>query len=120
MGSSMKPSIFTDRVANALRKWHRTAKKNVRRARQVARSSPGTPSGPTSPVHLLRRHAGGPVSPRTPGTPSGPTSPVHLLWRHAGGPAQSPPRSEGSGSLALRIDIPAPRDFSFDKNRDGT
>lgn len=55
MGSNMKPTIFNDRVANALRKWHHTARKHVKQARQTA-SSPGTPSQSMSPAHLLHRY----------------------------------------------------------------
>ncbi|PWA83152.1 seven transmembrane MLO family protein [Artemisia annua] len=31
MGSTMKPTIFNDRVATALRSWHQTAKKQIKR-----------------------------------------------------------------------------------------
>lgn len=55
MGSNMKPTIFSDRVANALRKWHHTARKHVKQARQTA-STPGTPSQSMSPAHLLHRY----------------------------------------------------------------
>lgn len=59
MGSSMKPTIFNDKVASALKKWHHSAKKHVKELGK--RSSECTPlSSPThgmSPVHLLHRHA---------------------------------------------------------------
>lgn len=55
MGSNIKPTIFNDRVANALRKWHLTARKQVRQTRQTA-SSPSTPRKSMSPVHLLHRY----------------------------------------------------------------
>ncbi|KAJ1425989.1 Mlo-related protein [Sesbania bispinosa] len=59
MGSTMKPTIFNERVAVALRNWHHTAKKHVKQNRgsglQTPLSSrPITPTHPMSPVHLLR------------------------------------------------------------------
>jgi mlo protein len=66
MGSSMKPTIFNDRVVNALRKWHNTAKKRIKQNRH---SSASTPAAGSSPVHLLRAYKGDldsipPTSPR--------------------------------------------------------
>ncbi|KAL6575835.1 MLO-like protein 12 [Orobanche hederae] len=63
MGSTMKPTIFNERVAAALRNWHHTAKKQVKQTNK--HSAPGTPmssrpatpgSHGMSPVHLLRGH----------------------------------------------------------------
>ncbi|XP_057998697.1 MLO-like protein 6 isoform X2 [Hevea brasiliensis] len=57
MGSSMKPTIFNERVAAALRNWHKTAKKNIKRNKGSVTplsSRPATPSHHMSPVHLLR------------------------------------------------------------------
>lgn len=58
MGSSMKPIIFGDNVATALRSWHHTAKKRVKHGLSghttPANSRPTTPLRGTSPVHLLR------------------------------------------------------------------
>lgn len=58
MGSTMKASIFNERVAMALRNWHKTAKRNIKRNRVgsvTPMSSRGTtPTHPMSPVHLLR------------------------------------------------------------------
>lgn len=50
MGTKMKPVIFGDQVASALRGWRQTAKKQ---AKQGGRSSNTTPfsSRPTSPLH---------------------------------------------------------------------
>lgn len=62
MGSTMKPSIFDERVAKALRNWHQTAKKNIKK-KSIGTSSasvtpmssmPTSPNHPLSPVHLLR------------------------------------------------------------------
>ncbi|WZY82063.1 hypothetical protein YC2023_028447 [Brassica napus] len=49
MGSSMRPTIFNDRVANALKKWHNTAKKQAKHGN----SGSNTPrsSRPTTPKH---------------------------------------------------------------------
>ncbi|KAG9453356.1 hypothetical protein H6P81_006260 [Aristolochia fimbriata] len=63
MGSNMKPTIFNERVATALRKWHHTAKKHVKHTRQSGSvtpmsSAPATPSHGLSPVHLLRHYRG--------------------------------------------------------------
>ncbi|KAJ9698172.1 hypothetical protein PVL29_007316 [Vitis rotundifolia] len=59
MGSTMKPTIFNDRVATALRTWHHTAKKNIKHNKHSGlatpmSSRPTTPSRGTSPAHLLR------------------------------------------------------------------
>jgi mlo protein len=57
MGSSMKPTIFNERVANALRKWHHTAKKHIKQ-NQHSTSTPETPMHSMSPVHLLHHYQG--------------------------------------------------------------
>ncbi|KDP44089.1 hypothetical protein JCGZ_05556 [Jatropha curcas] len=57
MGSSMKPTIFNERVAAALRNWHQTAKKHIKHRKgsiTPLSSRPATPSHNMSPVHLLR------------------------------------------------------------------
>ncbi|XP_059428605.1 MLO-like protein 6 [Corylus avellana] len=70
MGSTMKPTIFNERVVNAIRKWHQTAKKHIKQSRQSA-STPGTPLHSASPVYLLRHYKGDldsfPTSPRMSG-----------------------------------------------------
>ncbi|KAB5540691.1 hypothetical protein DKX38_013665 [Salix brachista] len=64
MGSSMKPTIFNERVATALRNWHHTAKKNIKQNNNGSvsgtplSSRPTTPSHHASPVHLLRHYRG--------------------------------------------------------------
>lgn len=52
MGSNMKPTIFNDRVAKALRAWHHTARKQIKKNH---RSVSGTPvsSRPSTPPHIL-------------------------------------------------------------------
>ncbi|KAG5253183.1 MLO protein [Salix suchowensis] len=64
MGTTMRPTIFNERFAKALRNWHHTAKQHIKQNRQSgtvtpATSAPGTPSRTISPVHLLRGHRGG-------------------------------------------------------------
>jgi mlo protein len=62
MGSSMKPTIFNDRVADALRSWHQTARKNTRQSHHHSEtnspfsSRPATPTHGMSPVHLLHNY----------------------------------------------------------------
>lgn len=61
MGSTMKPTIFHDRVATALRKWHHTAKRNIKHshhgdANSQYSSRPATPTHGMSPVHLLHNY----------------------------------------------------------------
>ncbi|KAJ4970388.1 hypothetical protein NE237_003487 [Protea cynaroides] len=61
MGSKIKPTIFNERVAKALRNWHDTARKNVKERKGsmtgTPRSSrPSTPRNGMSPVHLLRHY----------------------------------------------------------------
>ncbi|XP_048324386.2 MLO-like protein 6 isoform X1 [Ziziphus jujuba] len=59
MGSTMKPTIFNERVAAALRNWHHTAKKHIKQNRGSVTpmsSRPATPSHHMSPVHLLRHY----------------------------------------------------------------
>ncbi|RZC70360.1 hypothetical protein C5167_033634 [Papaver somniferum] len=69
MGSSLKPTIFNDRVATALRKWHHTARKNIKQNQQ-SRTATGTPtsSRPATPSHRL-----------SPGYPSKATYSMHRL-----------------------------------------
>uniref|UniRef100_A0A0R0KTC4 MLO-like protein n=1 Tax=Glycine max TaxID=3847 RepID=A0A0R0KTC4_SOYBN len=66
MASTMKPTIFNDRVAAALKKWHHTSKKHVKHRKHSegnnatpfsSRSS--TPTFGMSPIHLLHRHLAG-------------------------------------------------------------
>ncbi|CAN0905036.1 MLO-like protein 6 [Linum grandiflorum] len=63
MGSTMKPTIFDEKVATALRKWHHTARKNIKHNNKLILGSvspmssrPTTPSHHLSPIHLLRNH----------------------------------------------------------------
>ncbi|XP_075506342.1 MLO-like protein 6 [Primulina tabacum] len=61
MGSSMRPTIFNERVATALKNWHHSAKKQIKHNKHSTSvtpmsSMPPTPSHGLSPVHLLRNH----------------------------------------------------------------
>lgn len=48
MGSSMKPTIFNERVATALRNWHHTAKKNIKQNNNGSVSGTPLSSRPTT------------------------------------------------------------------------
>lgn len=57
----MRPTIFNDRVAAALKSWHHTAKKHTKHSRHSENttpfsSRPATPTHGMSPVHLLHNH----------------------------------------------------------------
>ncbi|KFK40693.1 hypothetical protein AALP_AA2G029100 [Arabis alpina] len=59
MGSKMKPTVFNERVATALKSWHHTAKKQIKHGRNSESttpfsSRPTTPTHGSSPIHLLR------------------------------------------------------------------
>ncbi|XP_057799040.1 MLO-like protein 6 [Salvia miltiorrhiza] len=60
MGSKMRPVIFSDHVASALRGWHRTAKEHVKHGRPSGSSTPFSSRaasplhGSTSPLYLLQ------------------------------------------------------------------
>ncbi|XP_008806842.2 MLO-like protein 6 [Phoenix dactylifera] len=60
MGSNMRPTIFSERVATALRKWHHTARKHLKENRQsgsltpLSTSMPATPTSGSSQTNLLR------------------------------------------------------------------
>ncbi|KAL3825919.1 hypothetical protein ACJIZ3_021948 [Penstemon smallii] len=59
MGTNMKPTIFNEKVAKALRTWHHNAKKQIRKNRHLCSdtslsSRPSIPLHSSSPVHLLR------------------------------------------------------------------
>ncbi|CAN6692448.1 unnamed protein product [Malus baccata var. baccata] len=59
MGTTMKPTIFNERVAAALRNWHHTARKHIKQNKGSVTpmsSRPVTPSHHASPVHLLRNY----------------------------------------------------------------
>lgn len=53
MGSTMKPTIFNERVATALKHWHHNAKKHIKQNRGPGFQSPMT-SRPVTPARILR------------------------------------------------------------------
>lgn len=53
MGSTMKPTIFNERVALALKTWHHIAKKHVKHNHGSLLSS--SPIRPTTPTHSSSR-----------------------------------------------------------------
>ena len=93
MGSSMKPTIFNDRVAKALRNWHHTARKHVKEGKH------------SSAVTPLSSRAGTPFSSR-PGTPLHGMSPVHLLrhYRSELDSVQTSPRKSNLDNERLDTD----------------
>ncbi|KAL4335260.1 hypothetical protein GQ457_07G043060 [Hibiscus cannabinus] len=61
MGSNMKPTIFNERVATALKKWHHTARKHVKSNKGSVTTTPfssipNTPLHHASPIHLLKHY----------------------------------------------------------------
>ncbi|XVF83263.1 hypothetical protein PTKIN_Ptkin16aG0472400 [Pterospermum kingtungense] len=61
MGTNMRPTIFNDRVAAALKNWHHTAKKHAKHSKHSESttpfsSRPTTPTHGMSPVHLLHNY----------------------------------------------------------------
>ncbi|CAA6659453.1 unnamed protein product [Spirodela intermedia] len=59
MGSNMRPAIFNERVATALKKWYHTARKNVKESHRSGTatppsSRPATPAHRLTPLHILR------------------------------------------------------------------
>ncbi|KAJ9181602.1 hypothetical protein P3X46_009717 [Hevea brasiliensis] len=70
MGSTMRPTIFNERVAKALRSWHQAARKHIKQSRHsgsVTSTVPGSsaPSRSMSPAHLLRNYRCDPDSVQT-------------------------------------------------------
>ncbi|XP_057848103.1 MLO-like protein 6 isoform X2 [Cryptomeria japonica] len=59
MGSHMKKAIFEEQTANALKKWHQSAKKNRKKNKRPEfsgfRSGETTPDQGSSPIHLLHK-----------------------------------------------------------------
>ncbi|GKB74290.1 MLO-like protein 6 [Tanacetum coccineum] len=65
MGSTMRPTIFNERIATALKNWHHTARKNIKESKKSGIVSPmsSRPSTPStvhnlSPIHLLGHYRG--------------------------------------------------------------
>lgn len=134
MGSNMKPTIFNERVAAALKNWHHTAKKQIKQNKGSVTplsSRPSTPSYNMSPVHLLRHYRGEMDSVQT--------SPRRSMEQYLDSESPSPSHTfhgEGSSphhieqgfyieynkgandpgpSQQHEIDIVTTKEFSFDK-----
>ncbi|KAE8686311.1 hypothetical protein F3Y22_tig00111069pilonHSYRG00039 [Hibiscus syriacus] len=93
----MRPTIFDEKVADALKNWHQTAKEQVKQGKNSENttpfsSRPATPTRGTSPVHLLHRYPERSVD-------SSRTSPSHSdfennIWDLADSFADSPNRRD--------------------------
>lgn len=135
----MKPTIFNDRVAAALRNWHHTAKKHIKQSRHSTpatpmSSRPATPSHHTSPIHLLRHYRPemdnydadnwdtDSPSPSRFHAPTDDSSHHRIELSHVD--REAAPRHEPSSSQVAPLPLPlseheigigGPKDFSFDK-----
>ncbi|KAK7404691.1 hypothetical protein VNO78_05647 [Psophocarpus tetragonolobus] len=122
MGSTMKPTIFNERVAGALRNWHQTAKKHIKQNRVGPLTLSGTPtsSRPTTPSHPLLRS--------TPYRSQLDTSPPrsnlegdhNQPFDNMDSPSSSYSPSPHQFELEMgphRILVPHTKDFSFHKNK---
>ncbi|PSR95177.1 MLO-like protein [Actinidia chinensis var. chinensis] len=100
MGSTMKPTIFNEKVATALRNWHHTAKKHIKQSHRQSglatpmSSRPATPSHHMSPVHLLRHYRSEVDSFQNTSRPSN-FDADH--WDTEGSPSPSHPHQGGNG-----------------------
>ncbi|XP_048127525.1 MLO-like protein 6 [Rhodamnia argentea] len=123
MGSNMKPTIFNERVANALRSWHQGAKKQLKQNRGSVTpfsSRPGTPGRGVSPVHLLQHYKSEldsmPTTPRTSNfgnegfETDGPNSPP--CWNEERGDVEM--KVQHADQAQHEMDI-CSADFSFEK-----
>ncbi|XP_050215043.1 MLO-like protein 6 [Mercurialis annua] len=100
MGSSMRPTIFNERVATALRNWHQTAKKHIKHNKGSVTpisSRPATPTHPMSPVHLLRHYRSEMDSPRRSNFGWETDSPSHPNLEN-GSSSHNPNHENGSSS----------------------
>ena len=135
VGTSMRLTIFNDRIVAALRQWHHTAKKNIKQNHHRAvslsvtpiSSGPGTPTHHyhrTSPLHLLHNHNRSELgSVSTSPTSSNPCQPwdTHSRQLEMGylGHDTDQPKfvQEGRGPTQHQIDMGQSREFSFDKRQ---
>ncbi|XP_062156013.1 MLO-like protein 2 isoform X2 [Alnus glutinosa] len=97
MGTSMKPTIFNDRVATALRSWHGMARKKSKHSHHHSETNSPFSSMPPSPTH-------------------GRTSPVHLLHNYQRSSLRSlhtsPIRQSNVDQNMHEINV-SPSDFTF-------
>ncbi|XP_062117168.1 MLO-like protein 6 isoform X2 [Humulus lupulus] len=118
MGSTMKPAIFNDRVANALKKWHHTARKHVKKSKHQQQSGPFSRS--MSPIHLLHKYRSELDSSHTSPRMSNFNSIEEKkkeIHHHRGSLGQEEGCSVSPGSFRIQHEIDVgPTDFSFDKS----
>ncbi|XP_056862581.1 MLO-like protein 2 isoform X1 [Raphanus sativus] len=62
MGSTMRPTVFNERVATAIKTWHHTAKKHTKHGKHTESntpytSRPTTPTHASSPIHILNNRS---------------------------------------------------------------
>ncbi|XP_054779212.1 MLO-like protein 12 [Prosopis cineraria] len=91
MGSSMKPTVFNKTVATALKKWHQTARKNVKDSKHSKANTPlssaaTSPVHGMSPVHLLHKNPGRSDSVSAPTSPT-PRGLQYDRWDVEAGPS---------------------------------
>ncbi|KAG5114694.1 hypothetical protein JHK82_037963 [Glycine max] len=110
MGSTMKPTIFNERVARALRKWHHTAKKNVKHNRGLRLQ---TPNHTKSNANFLRRYHSEMAT--YPSSPIRFDLDAHLPCEVNATSSSIHHRQMEMGHQAHEIDIERGKDFSFDK-----
>lgn len=144
MGTSMKPTIFNDRVATALKNWHHTAKKHIKQSKNNSTpttptsSHPTTPTHGTSPMHLLRHYRSDIDSPSEHWDAEGSPSPTRFYHpsdrilslhthievgdveheaelRHEAASSQVAPLPESTNLHQHEIDIGGSKVFSFDR-----
>ncbi|KAK7364734.1 hypothetical protein VNO80_13475 [Phaseolus coccineus] len=136
MGSTMKPTIFNQRVASALKNWHNTAKKQVKNSKQTTpfSSKPSTPTYGMSPMHLLQKHLAGrsdsaQTSPRTsnyeneqwdversPSTSNHAAAEETQMQVMEPGSSSATPELPTSSQLEIRV---SSSEFSFEKRHTG-
>jgi len=135
MGTTMKPTVFNERVATALKKWHHTAKKETKHktksdSNTPYSSRPTTPTHGSSPIHLLHnfknRSAEG--FPESPSPRYSDRHDDHQFWdpesqhQEAGSSTHSLPQdSSEKKPIIASVELPpirtskSARDFSFKK-----
>ncbi|KAL5764105.1 hypothetical protein ACOSP7_016453 [Xanthoceras sorbifolium] len=113
MGSNMKPTIFNEKVAEALKKWHNTAKKQIKQNKgsvtpMSSRPATPSPSHHASPVHLLRYYRSDMDSYHT--------SPRRSVEWETDSPSPSTHHHQGEGSSSSHHNLE--QTFSIDHQND--
>lgn len=127
MGSTMKPTIFNDRVAAALRNWHHTARKHIKQQKGSVTPMSSRPTTPShhmlSPVHLLRHYRNEMDSVHT--SPRRSNFDIEQYWEtDSPSPSHRQPRIPGEGSSSYHHGhvLPDQSNVEYDKvvNESGT